>query len=186
MINNRYKKASKQPFPVPYYCQALYLEACSILPERKHRRCFEGSQRERIGRVIRSRCNTIQTGTVAGLFRSIAGDLIARICLSRIVKLFAIVDDRYFSIDTANTEIILNHAEITLLSKCASSDTLKCLKDAVKRICIREMMLKTGDVCREIPAKRMTTRFPGRNFLTGGGCFKNLQIVPFLSRLPKV
>jgi len=169
-----------------YTLHTLYLEACSILPERKHRRCFEGSQRERIGRVIRSRHNAIQPGTVADLFRSTSGDLIARICLSRIVKLFAIVDDRYFSIDTGNAKITQIHTEITLLSRCASSDTLKCLKDAVKRICIREMMPKTGGVCREIPAKRITTRFPGRNFLTGGVCFKNLQIAPFISRLPKV
>ena len=186
MRGDRYKKATKQPLPAPFYCQGLYMVACSILPERKHLRCFEGSRKERIGSAIRSRRKAIQPGTSTGPFCLVSEDQTAGMSLSYVVKLFAIACDQSLRRYRKNAEIILNPHKITVDLPLATYHTLKPVKNGVKRICTREITPKMRRFHGKTPAKCITTRFPGLNFLTGGVCFNNLQNTPFVSRYPKV
>ena len=117
-----------------YIFHALYLVACSILPERKHRRCFEGSRTERIGRVIRTRCNAIRSGTFAGPYRFLLADQAAEISLSYIVKLFVIAGNQLLPGNHKNTEIILNRYKIEVDLPLVTDHTLKSVKNSVKRV----------------------------------------------------
>ena len=162
------------------------MEACSILPERKHHRCFEESRKKRIGSVIRSRCKAIQPGTFAGSFCFLLEDQTAGMSLFYVVKLFVIAGDQLLSGNHKNAEIILNPHKITVDLPFVTDHTLKPVKNGVKRICIREIAPKMRRFRGKTPAKCIITRFPGFNFITGGVCFNNLQNTPFISRTPKV
>ena len=119
-----------------YTLHTLCLVACSILPERKHRRCFEGSQRERIGSVIRSRCKAIQLRIFAGSFRAAgsgrAAGIHSRTRLSGIVKYFVAASARFKAPIPERKKSTVSGREVEPFLQVLSIHTLKRLKINIK------------------------------------------------------